>query len=342
MTDVANIHAALTRMGVSNFLAALRLKHRKTGSRVRFACPIHNGKDMNASAGIEDGRIVYVCFSGCGGAGGDALTLVAAVRGLDLQSSFRSVLEAAGSLAGATIGPAPLPPIPTPVATSDSRVLEALLGLCPLTGDGLDYLTRVRGLRADVCRAARVGFVADPVSVHRSLQRSFSNAQLDEMGIVYRGSQFAFARHRLLFPVVMDGKTVYVQGRALGEVERKQDRWRSMRGSVPAVFNGDSLLEDKPALIAEGPIDTLSAIQLFGEKYACVGLIGAGGFKDEWLRPFRGRDVLLALDPDNAGERGAAKTRAALLSVGARVRQLRLREYGCSDLNQWMVAESAA
>lgn len=355
--DVGAVHAALADLGVARLLGALGLRGRRSGSQYRIACPIHNGREQNCVVGARDGVIRFVCHSGCGGAGGDALALIAAVRGYDVRSQFGDVLREAAGIAGIVLdgpsghGTAPWTrpePREDPaeiearrrVAESRERVLAALLELCPLGGDGLTYLRDERGLSEATLRAARVGYVGDPEGVRRVLLRSFSAEVLDELGVVYAGEWLAFRAHRLLFPLLSKGTPIYLQGRALGPVEKKQDRWRSMRGGVPALYNVDALdALDAPVLLAEGPIDTLSGVQ-WVPGVAAVGIFGAGGMKPEWCAPLRGRDVLVALDPDEAGERGAVDSIRMLLAVGAYPRRLALPEG--RDLNDWMLAEAAA
>ena len=356
-TDVATVHAALAEMGVARLLGALGIRGRRSGSQYRIPCPVHGGKDANCAVGVRDGVVQFVCHSGCAGQGGDGLALIAAVRGLDVRAHFPEVLREAAGIAGVLLdapsGNARAPwrrPEPKvdpaeearlrSVAESRERVLASLLELSPLAGDGLAYLRDERGLSEATLRAARVGYVSDAELVRRILLRSFSADVLDELGVVYHGEYLAFRAHRLLFPLIANGLPIYLQGRALGAVEKKQDRWRSMRGGVPALYNLDTLEQtDLPVLLAEGPIDTLSAAQ-WVPGVAAVGVFGAGGLKPEWCPPLRGRDVLVALDPDEAGERGAAESSRMLLAAGAWPRRLAVPNG--FDLNDWMRAEVAA
>lgn len=74
------------------------------GSRdelVLFICPDHKDRKPSARGVRKDGAFVWTC--GACGAGGDILTLVASVRGLDPRSNFRQVVQAAADLVGVTI-----------------------------------------------------------------------------------------------------------------------------------------------------------------------------------------------------------------------------------------------
>jgi DNA primase len=351
--DARRINAALADIGVAKFLSALGIKGRGNGTRARFACAIHGGDGLSASMTIRDGALVWHCFSGCS-SGGDALSLIASMRGYDLRENFRDVLAEAASIAGVGLGEssftprqriAPPPEDPAVIAArieaaqGVKRILAALLELAPLEGEGLRYLTEDRGLTRATCEKARVGYLGDAQMALRVLLASFPYEALEAAGIVYGGRWLAHERHPLLFPILHGGVPVYLQGRALGPVAKKQDRWRSCRGSVPSLYNPDALERtDVPALLLEGPIDTLSAMQWVPDV-APVGVFGAGGFKAEWAAPLRGRDVWVALDPDEAGEKGAVETMRELVKAGAWPRRLAMPPG--MDMNDWMLAEAA-
>lgn len=355
--DRQRVHEALASLGVGHLVAALGLKGRKRGAKWAVPCPVHNGRDLNCEIAVVHGVIQFVCRSVCGNAGGDALALIAAVEGLDVRSQFGEVLRRAAGIAGIVLddrAPAASerrrrePEIDPAVAAHQrelaegrERVLSALLDLCPLEGEGLRYLTDERALREDVCRAHRVGYVSDPETVKRVLIRSFPVEVLDDLGVVYRGEWLAWERHRLLVPILRNGRPVYVQGRTLERVAKKHERWRSCRGTVPALWNHDALADrTRPVLIAEGAIDALTAIQWMQGRHAVVAIFGAGGLKPEWCREMRGREVVLALDPDDAGERGAAKATEMLNAYGCEVKRLVLPDG--RDLNDLYRAEAAA
>jgi hypothetical protein len=99
--EVDRIHRALVDKGPKAFLRALNInKWKGTNEKVRIPCPVHNGDDFNCSVSVSENRIVFCCFSACGGEGGDALDLVAAVRG---YHDFIDKAEAAAAIAGISL-----------------------------------------------------------------------------------------------------------------------------------------------------------------------------------------------------------------------------------------------
>lgn len=87
------------------------------------------------------------------------------------------------------------------------------------------------------------------------------------------------------------------------------------------------------AMVVEGGIDMLSAIVL-GTERTVYGLPGAKNWEDAdaWILGLKGKNVLIALDADEAGERGAKDLTNVLTTLGATPRR-HLPPEGCKDLN---------
>lgn len=101
---IADVHAAFAAMGADGFARRVLGAERVNGGnrdRARTACPIHGGSKPNLSLDLKDGRILWHCWSDCG-AGGDAIELVARLRGLD-GAHFRDQLAAAAEAAGVSV-----------------------------------------------------------------------------------------------------------------------------------------------------------------------------------------------------------------------------------------------
>lgn len=94
---------------------------RQAGGGLLIRCPAHNERTPSCSVRRgRDGTIAVQCF-GCGFAG-DALSLIAIARGLDLRGDFRAVLGEAARLAGVALDldrPAAERPAPTPAPALD-------------------------------------------------------------------------------------------------------------------------------------------------------------------------------------------------------------------------------
>ena len=103
-----------------------------------------------------------------------------------------------------------------------------------------------------------------------------------------------------------------------------------MRGGVPSLYNIDSstIRQRRGRLPGRSFTDTLT---LSAHGFAAVGLVGAGGLKEEWLAPVARFRVVAALDPDAAGARAAENYRRMFAERGAQLTCLHLS----SDVNDF-------
>ena len=111
-----------------------------------------------------------------------------------------------------------------------------------------------------------------------------------------------------------------------------------MRGRVPSLYNVDAL-NNLPSgtivYLVEGFTDTLT---LMAHGFTAVGLVGAGGFKEEWLAPLARFRVVAALDNDSAGERASVRYQEMFAERGIELAQLKLP----SDVNDFFQHRPAA
>jgi len=137
-------------MGVDGLLAALGLlEGAKRQPRGRLVlCPHHRERDPSCSVQEREGRILAKCHA-CDWSG-DALALVAEVRGLDVRSRFALVLDEGAALAGvypstsSSTSPRREPPKPRaapepePPALADEvfhELVAYLVALSPVTAE---------------------------------------------------------------------------------------------------------------------------------------------------------------------------------------------------------------
>lgn len=110
--DAEAVRSALDALGPEGLLLRLGIgdQHlRRDGTGIRMPCPLHGGTNPNFSVFSRGGRIGWKCWSECDRSG-DALGLVAEVRGIDRHHEFPALLAAAAEVAGVD----PRSPTPTP------------------------------------------------------------------------------------------------------------------------------------------------------------------------------------------------------------------------------------
>jgi DNA primase len=172
--------------------------------------------------------------------------------------------------------------------------------------------------------------------VMRRMLDSFPLEELQRSGLFNAQSHLTFYQHRLLFPFYLEGRAVYLQARSTAA--GVESRWHNMRGGVPALYNVDALRDltsGSIVYLVEGFTDTLT---LLAHGFAAVGLVGAGGFREEWLAPLARFRVVAALDADAAGERAATRYRELFAARGVQLAQLRLP----TDVNDFFRHHSSA
>ena len=290
------------------------------GGRLQTLCPIpshaHSGKG-HPSLSVDLTRGLFHCFSR--DEGGDAIRFYELMHEvkfgravLELARTFGlTERDPAGSLAqrAAPDEVAASEPEPEPLGVERlGAICETLLTACRAEdqAEGLGYLAR-RGIDPETARRAGVVYFPRRAyrRVMRKMQAAFPLEELQRSGLFNARAHLTFYRHRLLFPFRVERRAIYLQARTIaGGVE---PRWHNMRGGVPALFNADCLTElasGSTVYLVEGFTDTLT---LLTHGFAAVGLVGAGGLKEEWLAPLGRFRVAAVLDPDAAGRRAAER-----------------------------------
>ena len=316
---------------------------RASGLNFRTQCPIpahaHSGTG-NPSLSIDLRRGLFHCFSR--DEGGDAIRFYELMHGVPFVRAVQEIARELGlntnaqrSLAFPTAPDeeAPDSQLDEPLAPERMRaVCEAFLAVCRCEEqtEGLNYLAR-RGIDAETMK--RAGLVYFPRRAYRRVMRSMLNGfSLDELqrcGLFNAQEHLTFYRHRLLFPFYVEGLAVYLQARTTAS--GVEPRWHNMRGGVPSLYNVDALANlasGRIVYLVEGFTDTLT---LSAHGFTAVGLVGASGFKEEWLAPLARFIIVAALDGDAAGARAAENYREMFAGRGMQLACLKLP----SDVNDF-------
>jgi DNA primase len=292
---------------------------RISSNRLQSLCPIphhaHSGRG-NPSLSIDLERGLFHCFSR--DEGGDCIRFYELMHNVGFVKAVHEMARELGLSGPHTRTPLTRRAAPDaeaaenqdePLATDRlSMICEAFLEACRLEeqAEGRNYLAR-RGIDEKSMRQTGVTYFPRR-AYRRVMRRMLDEFPLDELqlsGLFNRQAHLTFYRHRLLFPFYIEGRALYLQARTTAS--GVEPRWHNMRGSVPSLYNVDALgdlTSNEVVYLVEGFTDTLT---LLTHGFAAVGLVGAGGMKEEWLAPLGRFKVVAALDPDAAGERAAAR-----------------------------------
>ena len=314
----------------------LRRSAKRQAGGLLVLCPWHQEKTASCSVTRgSDGTLRANCFS-CGAAG-DVLSLVAAVRGLDLDRDFKEVVEEASAIAGkAPPDSSRIEAIPDDIPRAAARLADDRFSsiIAPLAhlgrlddsrvaGDVTAYLTK-RGL---IEEARRDGWFALPAAGEAQvgwcgvLRDCFAPDDLDRSGLFARRG-FVWPEHRLCIPWrARDGTIVTLQRRRLDDVQPKYVFPKARR---PAAAYGVEHLAgvraSMPIALVEGAVDVLATRAIYGAvgiRRLPLGLPGLAGWRREWAELGRKRKVYIAFDADAAGEAAVERVARQLYDAGA-------------------------
>lgn len=328
----------------SFFMRYCRADARIASDKLHTRCPIpshaHSGQGGN-SLSIDLRRGLFHCFAR--EEGGDAIRFYELMHDAPFPRAVREMARDLGinpdGLAQAAAGVRHAPELleeraveePLPPARL-AAVCESFLKVCRREEqmEGVNYLSR-RGISARAMK--RAGVVYFPRRSYRRVMKGmldlFELRELQRSGLFNQQAHLTFYKHRLLFPFHAEGRAVYLQARTTAS--GVEPRWHNMRGSVPSLYNADALphlLSGEIVYLVEGFTDTLT---LLTHGFTAVGLVGAGGFKEEWLAPLARFRVVAALDGDRAGESATARYQELFAARRMRLAQLRL----ATDVNDF-------
>jgi DNA primase len=346
------------RIDYRAFYLRFGLVERSTNAaRLQTYCPIpahaHSGTG-HPSLSIDTTRGLFHCFSR--DEGGDAIRFYELMHGVSFGCAVREMARELGISASVydhrqpslAFRAAPdtaivtaehadaLPPLN---AERMQTICEKFLGVCCAEEqtEAVNYLAR-RGIDRETMRRAGVAYFPRRSyhRVMRAMREAFALRELQQSGLFNHRAHLTFYRHRLLFPFLIEQKAVYLQARTTAA--GIEPRWHNLRGNVPALYNVDALTDlasGSNVFLVEGFTDTLT---LMAHNFAAVGIVGAGGLKEEWLAPLARFRVIAALDPDAAGARAALRYQEMFARRGLQLARLTLS----SDVNDFFRHRASA
>ena len=260
--------------------------NRRSAKRALFRCPNSAHADNSPSFSVFTGRNGVQqcgCLSQCGHIG-DALNFVKWVRNCDTK-------EAAEELRGF------------------SGVASPRLVAAP---------SAPRKLRA----TQPSGLVDDAQAMRSYLaSRGWGEEVAEAFGLQIMRDKFGVKRVRHPFHAWINGQLVEAGWQARRLDNSKELRWLGEEETPLPLYNLPALDQDNltHAVICEGAPDTITAALALTTLpgWACVGVAGANGWRDEFAQFFGGLAVVIAADNDKGGELLTAKVTKSLSGVAS-------------------------
>jgi DNA primase len=335
--DLDRLKQAMPIMDLASFLG-LEIRGRQARC---YNSQAHKHNDRSFSLGLDIQRNRYKCFA-CGEQG-SIIDLFMAIKGVDLSQAIKELAEMIGltpmshqTAYKATSTPykaeirQPEPPSEPLGAYSD--IYEELYFYCiGLDQEGGQYL-KGRGLAQETLDRFLLFSVKDYQATDKHLKDKFSKDQLQRAGVIGEKGNLIFYKHKIIIPFLQDGRIIFLQGRRL---DQEQPKYLHLKRPVP-LYNADALAEtgrDKKIYICEGVFD---AMMLEQNGYKAVGILGVNNFKPDYTEFFKGLDVVLALDNDEAGERGTKELAKMFLIKGQGVSSKQLPD-GIKDITDYFL-----
>ncbi|WP_425837444.1 phage/plasmid primase, P4 family [Streptomyces fractus] len=283
-------------------------------------CPVHADR-AHPSLKLtlkEDGRLLLVCRTGCKN--------VAILRAMRINAS--DLFDVVNDIGASTINSAAPEAVGVAEIAGLRMAVERWADDLQHEGAGAGFAADARkyaadrfGLSAEQCAELLVGLSTPAVQSWPWLSRGFTRYP------------------RLTVPLVgFDGVVRGLQGRDLSG--KCPARWVSLTNVEGRTWSKYGVLSAGAGydtiLVTEGPGDGLTSV---GVGYDALVIRGAGlannaALVSELVEHLRGRDVILAFDPDGAGERGTKALAAALVADGNAPRRLPFPNRG-EDLTAW-------
>jgi DNA primase len=287
-------------------------------------CPFHD--DHQPSLRVTPSKGLFHCMA-CGAAG-NAIQFVAKKENLTVKEA---ALRLMGNMPGVQRGSEIVQPAPTAPA-HHPELLAAILDhyhhtLLGRNRRGLDYL-KSRGL-TDVAMLAhfKLGYV------DHTLKSKLTPAQVklaQEMGLFNDKRNERFYG-RVVVPVLDEtGQPVGLCGRDItGQMKQK---YLNMDGPQRGVWNsGAAAAYPDELIVTEGIFDGLALWQAgIKNSIAMCGVEGWSSLHTALIEKHAVRKIVLALDQDEAGERGVKNVTSALTPLGVKVHRLHWPE-GIND-----------
>jgi len=303
------------------------VKLERSGANFRARCPFH--AERTPSFFVSPERGTFHCF-GCN-TGGDIFTFIQQIEGLDFKGALKILAERAG---------VPLEYSRASGEKSDSKdrlfeLLEtATIFYTSRLNDAAKKYLKERGISMETIQAFRLGWAGDQWSEASDHLRGkkFSEGEILEAGLAKKGDRGLIDkfRNRIMFPITDSaGRVVGFSGRIFG-ADASPEAPKYLNSPETPLFKKSRILygfdrakqamrKHNCAILVEGQMDLLASHQA---GWANTVAVSGTAFTPEHAQLIRRMtdNLVIALDPDEAGFKAAARAARAALQGGLNVK----------------------
>jgi DNA primase len=195
--------------------------------------------------------------------------------------------------------------------SNPDTIYRALKEFCgELLPEHKTYLTsESRGLTDETIKKFGIFSIKDYKKTKEFLLSKFKLETLQDLVLFNRKqNKFLFTQHKIIIPVIENGKIKAIRGRYFYKGFSNPDalklagvygKYNSTAGVANTLFNGDilkTLKKGERVYLCEGEFDTM-ILEQYG-KHA-VGVLGAGNYDEQLIKRLNDFDLVIAFDNKN-------------------------------------------
>jgi DNA primase len=311
----------------------------KSGRNYRALCPFHAEKAP--SFFVFPDRGTWHCFGGCA-TGGDVFAFVMKKENLDFSGALRVLAERAGISLGRKTGAAEETEKDRLRQANEAAALffqHALLNT-QAGAAALNYLT-LRGIDRQTAEAFQLGYAPDSWDALREhlKGRGFNEAELLKSGLLVEGERGGYDRFRQRATIPIRDE----RGRAVGfgsrglpseSVDAEPEGPKYLNTPQTPIFDKGAILfgldraaehirRSDLAVIVEGYMDVIAAHQ-HGNLNVVASMGTALTERQLGLLRRLTENIVLAFDPDTAGQAASERGDLVAQRMGAQIRVMKL------------------
>lgn len=284
-------------------------------------------------------RNTWRCFGACG-KHGDGITLVMEKEGRDFKSALEWFAQnfavdvtqqfrgqsRRGRVVRAKKAVVAQPAIPEQKEfAADPELYEWLIDKCASVSApaGVNYLD-AHGISIETATRFNLRELRDPARAFRELIERWGGQRVYRSGLAWgssgRPERLIWGSYALLFPCYVQGRITCIQARMF----RGERKFLNPRGFEKPMFNVDRLQTLKPGQVVHLCEGAPDAVAMESHGLAAVGILGATGFRPEWVDQFLKFGVVVLGDGDSGGASFAKDVSGCFIARGKAIKCMTL------------------
>lgn len=305
---------------------------RPAGSNFRALCPFHNEK--TPSFMVSPDKQIYHCF-GCG-KGGDLISFVMGMEGLDFVEALKSLAPRAGVIIDNQ-------------EFSDNSQKNRLLQILEFSRKYYNYILtsekgdrekiksikkylNARGLSEEAISNWQIGYSLDNYDDLLNFLKSkkFTDTEILSSGMSFKsekGKHFNRFRDRVMFPINdINGRTVAFTARINPEIKDNNSLGKYINSPQTEIYDKSRILfaldkarmpikEKDVVILVEGQMDAISAHEAGFNNVCAVSGTALTVSQLNLIKRYT-KNIILAFDQDSAGENATDRGVSEALRMG--------------------------